>query len=139
MGRVFLNPVVADSCSHRKADRCSHPKADLTDGRQHRSGSQAAKEEPAALSLSEMKCSQVILAYTKKHSCLLSKLNCNILICLSTSKYGLHLLVLFCNEVFCKPNKRCFYILHCVNGMLVIKSEIFHTVKYSLILNSPYY
>lgn len=35
MGRVFLNPVVADTCSR--------PKADLTDRREHVSGSQAAK------------------------------------------------------------------------------------------------
>lgn len=36
-GRVFLNPVVADTCSH--------PKADLTGGRDHRGGSQAAKDD----------------------------------------------------------------------------------------------
>lgn len=71
-------------------------------------------EKSAALSLSEMKCCQVVLAYTKKQSCLLWKLNCNILICLSTPKYGLHLLVLICNGAFCNPNKISFYILHTV-------------------------
>lgn len=66
MGRVFLNPVVADTCSH--------PKAALSDGREHRSGSQAENhtvvkrvrtvEKPAALSLHGMKGFQVILACT---------------------------------------------------------------------------
>lgn len=40
--RTFFNPAVADTCSH--------PKADLRGGREHSSGSQAAKGDKKACS-----------------------------------------------------------------------------------------
>lgn len=51
-GYLFLSPVVADPCSH--------PKADPTDGREHWSGSQAAKDDNTGKACSiQLKCNEM--------------------------------------------------------------------------------